>query len=183
MSAFATYTKSLMDAAKGFRCKALETPEGDLKQAYLRAALLHAFSFLEAHLNYMSEHFEKSDLFTVHEKGILLERDVVLKAGEFTLTEKSKFWRLTERIDLLVAKCSSDPAEAKKDWHSKLSTALSLRNALVHPRQAHALTVVQVTEAMQAILRCVNQLYKDVFQKAGGLPYTKKSIDGGLVIG
>lgn len=171
-----------MDAAKGFRCKAIETPDGELRQAYLRAALLHAFSFLEAHLNYMSEHFEKSDFFSIHEKGILLERDVVLKSGEFKLTDKSKFWRLTERIDLLLAKCSSDAAEAKKDWYSKLSTALSVRNALVHPREAHALTVVQTTDAMQAILRCVHQLYKDVFKKPGGLPYAKKSIDSGLLI-
>ncbi|UNK37737.1 hypothetical protein MNR02_14905 [Shinella sp. H4-D48] len=180
MSDFIEYSRDLMEAAKGFREKAIAADGVDLKQAYLRAALLHAFSFLEAHLNYMAEHFENSQMFTLHERGILLEKDMSFDNGGFSISTKSKFSRLTDRIELLLFKCSADMVQAKGNWFSKLKDALKVRNALVHPREAHTLSEAQVTEAMTAILDGVDTLYRAVFKKA--LPYSKKGIEGGLLI-
>lgn len=50
----------------------------------------------------------------------------------------------------------------------------------MHPREAHTLSEAQVTEAMTAILDGVDTLYRAVFKKA--LPYSKKGIEGGLLI-
>ncbi|MGO4618571.1 hypothetical protein AB4Z34_01550 [Ensifer sp. 2YAB10] len=180
MSDFIDYSKDLMETAKGFREKASAASDDGLKQAYLRAALLHAFSFLEAHLNYMAEHFETSPMFTLHERGILLEREIVFENGAFSMTAKTKFSRLTDRIELLLFKCSVDLAQAKGTWFSKLKDALKVRNALVHPREAHSLSEEQLTAAMRAILEGVDTLYRAVFKK--NLPYTKKGIEGGLHI-
>jgi len=180
MSDFINYSKGLMEAAKGFRNRAQVMPEGSIKQAYLRAALLHGFSFLEAHLNYMAEHFHDSQMFSVHERGILLERDVVFEKGEFQLSQKTKFARMTDRIELLLTKCSEDLSAAKGQWYSRLKEAIKIRNALVHPKEVHALTDVQLREALEAILEAVESLYRAVFKK--GLPYTKKGLFGGLEI-
>ncbi|QND41801.1 hypothetical protein HB770_03950 [Rhizobium leguminosarum bv. viciae] len=180
MSDFINYSRDLMEAAKGFREKALESADDESKQAYLRAALLHAFSFLEAHLNYMAEHFESSPMFTLHELGILLEKEVGYGNGAFALTSKTKFSRLTDRIELLLFKCSPDLIQAKGTWFAQLKDALKVRNALVHPREAHSLTEAQITEAMKTILDAVDTLYRAVFKKR--LPYINKGIEGGLAL-
>jgi hypothetical protein len=180
MSEFIDYSKSLMEAAKGFCSYAEKLPDGSLKQAFLRASLLHAFSFLEAHLNYMAEHFHDSSMFSVNEKGILLEKEVIFDDGEFQLSQKAKFSRMTDRIELLLTKCASDPSLVKGQWYSQLKASIKIRNALVHPKEAHALNDTQLREVLEAILEAVNCLYKAVFKK--GLPYTKRGISGGLAL-
>lgn len=180
MGTFREYCVELMETAKGFRAKAVGTEEGDAKQAYLRAALLHAFSFLEAHLNYLAEHFEHSRIYSVNEKGVLLERDVIFELGEFSLSTRSKFSRMTDRIELLLGKGTAAQPVEKSTWFSPLKDSIKVRNALVHPREAHVLTDKQLDDAMKAIMTCVDALYRAALGKS--LPYAKKGLDGGLSV-
>lgn len=133
MSDFVVYCRGLMEASKGLRSQALLVAEGDVKQTLLRAALLHACSFLEAHLNYMADHFQDSPMFTLHERGLLLEKEVVFEKGKYVLSTKLKISRIQDRIDLLLAKCANDPGGVKDGWYAALMQALSMRNSLVHP--------------------------------------------------
>jgi hypothetical protein len=167
-----------MDAAKGFRTHALCLDEGEVKQAFLRAALLHACSFLEAHLNYMAEHFTGNSMFSIHEKGVLLEREVRFDHGTFNLSNSLKMSRIIDRIDLLLSKCSTDPEGDKAGWYADLALTLKTRNSLVHPKDAHILTERDVHLALGCMLTAADTLYSVVFKK--GLPYAKKGIDGGL---
>lgn len=178
MSDFVEYSRSLMEAAKGFRAVATEMTEGEIKQAYLRASFLHACSFLEAHLNYMAEHFTNDVMFSIHEKGILLEREVRFEKGKFRLASTLKIARITDRIDLLIAKCSSDPVAEKAGWYSDINTTLTVRNSLVHPKSTHIIKDAEVSLALTSILKAVDTLYSVVFKK--NLPYAKRGIDGGL---
>lgn len=178
MSDFVEYSRSLMDTAKGFRAHALELEEGEVKQAFMRAALLHACSFLEAHLNYMADHFAYNTMFSLHEKGILLEREVRFEGGEFHLTNTLKISRIIDRIDLMLSKCSANPAEEKVGWFSDLVRALKIRNSLVHPKEVHTLYDEDVKMALLCMLNAADKLYFVVFKK--GLPYAKKGIEGGL---
>lgn len=178
MSDFVDYSRSLMDAAKGFRTHALGLGEGEVKQAFLRAALLHACSFLEAHLNYMAEHFTETAMFSTHEKGVLLEREVRFDHGVFHLTNTLKISRITDRIDLLLSKCSLNPIEEKAGWFADLGHTLKIRNSLVHPKDAHTLSDDDVQMALICMLKAADNLYAVVFKK--GLPYAKKGIAGGL---
>lgn len=180
MSAFGEYCVELMETAKGFRAKAARAEEGHVKQAYLRAGLLHAFSFLEAHLNYLAEHFEHSTIYSVNEKGVLLERDITFERGVFALGTRSKFSRITDRIELLLGKGTAPQPLAKDTWFSALKVSIKARNALVHPRDVHVLTDDQLDDAMNAILRCVDALYRAALGKP--LPYAKKGLDGGLPV-
>lgn len=178
MNNFVDYSRSLMDAAKGFRTHALSLAEGEVKQAFLRAALLHACSFLEAHLNYTAEHFTESTMFSLHEKGVLLEREVSFDHGVFHLTNTLKISRITDRIDLLLSKCSPNPTEEKAGWFADLGRTLKIRNSLVHPKDAHTLGDADVQMALICMLKAADTLYTVVFKR--GLPYAKKGIEGGL---
>lgn len=178
MSDFVEYSRSLMDAAKGFRTHALGLVEGEVKQAFLRAALLHACSFLEAHLNYMAEHFTDNTMFSLHEKGVLLEREVRFDHGAFHLSNTLKISRITDRIDLLLSKCSTNPSAEKAGWYNDLGLTLKIRNSLVHPKDVHTLGDSDVQLALVCMLKAADTLYNVVFKK--GLPYAKKGIEGGL---
>lgn len=178
MSDFIEYSRSVMEAAKGFRTHALSISEGEVKQAFLRASLLHACSFLEAHLNYMAEHFTENTMFSLHEKGVLLEREVRFEGGTFQLSNKLKISRITDRIDLLLSKCSKNPIEDKAEWYAELARTLRSRNSLVHPKDTHSLSESDVQLALNCVLKAADSLYRVVFKK--GLPYAKKGIEGGL---
>ncbi|MCY6379348.1 HEPN domain-containing protein [Hoeflea prorocentri] len=178
MSDFVDYARTLMDAAKGFAEKAEIEKRTDQKQAFLRAALLHGVSFLEAHINEISDHFKNRSILSVHEKGVLLEREVRLEKGSFRLSATPKFSRMTDRIELLLKKFSDDVAASKGTWFSKLQAAIDARNRLVHPKEVHSLSHIEVIGALQAIIDCVDALFRAVFKKP--LPYKGKYMGGGL---
>src|SRR6056297_3589374 len=102
MSEFVDYAKELMESAKGFAEKGRVASDQTLKQAYLRASLLHGFSFLEAHLNELADHFKGKKTLGIHELGVLLEREVRLDKGTFKLSNRAKFSRITDRIEVLL---------------------------------------------------------------------------------
>jgi hypothetical protein len=178
MSNFVDYAKNLMEVAKGFASKAKNETDVEIEQAYLRASLLHGFFFLEAHLNDLAEHFQSNSMFSIHEQGILLERDVGFDNGEFRSSDRRRHYRITERVELLLRKCSSDYSKSKGTWFSKLSGAIKIRNKIVHPRDVHTISHKEVSASLVAIIDCVDELYRVVFKK--GLPYKNKSMDGGL---
>jgi len=178
MSDFVEYSRGLLEASKGLRSQALSLPDGEAKQTFMRAAILHACSFLEAHLNYMADHFAGGEMFTLHEQGLLLEREVAFDSGKFTMKTNLKMSRMQDRIDLLLTKCASDPKAAKKPWNSGLTETLRTRNSLVHPKEVRQLKDEDVVVAITAVLTAADTLYQAVFRK--GLPYAKKGIEGGL---
>lgn len=113
MSEFVAYAKELMESAKGFAEKGKSEPDQALKQAYLRASLLHGISFLEAHLNELADHFKGKKMLSTHDLGILLEREVRLDKGSFKLMKTPKFSRISDRIEVLLANFCKDSSAAK----------------------------------------------------------------------
>jgi hypothetical protein len=117
-------------------------------------------------------------MFSLHEKGVLLEREVRFEGGTFQLSNKLKISRITDRIDLLLSKCSKNPIEDKAEWYAELARTLRSRNSLVHPKDTHSLSDSDVQLALNCVLKAADSLYRVVFKK--GLPYAKKGIEGGL---
>jgi hypothetical protein len=177
VSEFVDYAKELMESAKGFAEKGRAATEPPLQQAYFRAALLHGFSFLEAHLNELADHFRGKKTLSVHDLGILLEREVRLEKGVFKLGSAAKFSRITDRIEVLLVNFSSDIAAVKNGWFSNLAEALLSRNKLVHPKEIHELSHAEVMRAIKSIIDCIDALFYAVFKK--GLPYKSKSLESG----
>ncbi|OIQ24227.1 MAG: hypothetical protein BM562_18415 [Alphaproteobacteria bacterium MedPE-SWcel] len=177
MSEFIDYAKELMESAKGFAEKGKSEKDPKLKQAYLRASLMHGFSFLEAHLNELADHFRSGKTLPVHERGILLEREVRLDKGGFKLTATPKFSKIIDRIEVILKNFCSDVAAAKGDWFTELGTALHSRNKLVHPKEKHELSHKEVLKSLKAFIDCIDALFVAVFKK--GFPYKGKSLEGG----
>lgn len=166
MSEFEAYSNELLVSAKRFLEEAKVKEEKAEKQRQLRSGLSHIFFFLEAQLNYLSSHFANSPDFSVVEKSLLTERDVLLVKGRFELTEKAKFYRLEDRIEFLLARFSADMESSKGTWFSDLSSSIKTRNRLVHPKEAHSISEGEVEKAILAVLSCLSALYNAIFGKS-----------------
>lgn len=165
MSEFEAYSDELLRSAKKFLEEAKTTESIIDKQRLLRSALTHSFFFLEAQVNYLAAHFAKSLEFSIVEKSLLSERDISLRKGCFVLSEKKKFYRLEDRIEFLLARFAADLETSKGTWFSDLRSSIKVRNRLVHPKEAHSISEVEVEMAIRSVLSCLNEMYTVIFGK------------------
>lgn len=164
MSEFERYSDQLLRAAKSFLEEGRGNPNlSDDEQRNFRASITHAFFFLEAQINYIAQHFSNSTSFDLLERSLLSERDVALSKGKFSITKKPKFYRLEDRIDFLLNRFSATPVEDKANWHSGLIASITVRNRLVHPKEAHQVTITEVETCILSVLGCLESLYRAVF--------------------
>ncbi|WFE75749.1 hypothetical protein [Roseinatronobacter sp. S2] len=165
MSEFEAYSSELLTSAKKFLTEAKVNDLKAEKQRLLRSALTHVFFFLEAQLNYLASHFAKSADFSVVERSLLTERDIALVKGRFVLTDKTKFYRMEDRIEFLLARFSADLEASKSTWFSDLTSSIKVRNRLVHPKEAHSISEAEVEKALLAVLACLSEMYIAIFGK------------------
>lgn len=165
MSEFEAYSNELLASAKKFLEGAKSAGTLSEKQRLLRSALTHSFFFLEAQLNYLASHFSNSPDFSVSEKSLLSEREIALVRGKFSLTDKSKFYSIEDRIEFLLARFSPNLEAAKGTWFSELRAAIRIRNRLVHPKEAHQIDEGEVERSLLAVLDCLSAMYLAIFAK------------------
>jgi hypothetical protein len=159
------FARSLLEESKRYLEKASELHESAAIDACLHAALMLAFCSLEAHINAIGEEFGTRPDFSVHEKGVLLEKEVRLENGEFVLSNSLKMTRLEDRIQFLHVKFSAPLDRSKPVW-SQLMDALALRNQLTHPKGMISITEAAVSRAIQAIIDTLDGLYRAIYGKA-----------------
>ena len=133
MADFDDFASSLLDESKRFLEKATEAKTKPPQDAYLHASLLLAFCSLEAHINAISEEFADRPEFSIHEKGLLQEKEVRLQDGAFVLMGL-RMSRLEERILFLHRHFSGKPLDTTVGWWAQLNASLSIRNRLTHPK-------------------------------------------------
>ena len=116
------FANDLLEEAKRFLEKAGDSSDPSAKMASLHAALMLSFCALEAHINAIGDDLSTQTSLSVHEKGILLERDVRLKEGDFRISNSSRMSKLEDRIELLYAKFSGTPLDrSMTSWSGRLS--------------------------------------------------------------
>lgn len=160
------FANQLLEEAKRFFEKGREASDVVTKDANFHAALMLAFCAFEAHVNSIGEEFSGGILLSVHEKGMLLERDVRLEYGEFKLKENLKITRLEDRVQFLHAKFSGKPLDTSSAWWTKLVDALQLRNQLTHAKTIPAVTESAVRNAVDGIIAALDVLYKAIYKKS-----------------
>jgi hypothetical protein len=165
VSEFEAYSNELLVSAKKFLEDAKSASTPSEKQRLLRSALTHSFFFLEAQLNYLASHFSNSPDFSISEKSLLSEKEVALVKGKFSLTNKSKFYRLEDRTEFLLARFSPDLEASKGAWFSELLLSIKIRNRLVHPKEAHQISQQEVERSLLAVLDCLSAMYVAIFAK------------------
>lgn len=162
------FARELFEDAKACLISAKSESIGRLKQRHLRHALLAGFSFLELQIDLIGQHFQDSEFFTLHERSMINQREIVFEKGTFRLKHTPKFFRLTDRMLLLQHKFEGSML-TERSWWAGLRLATERRNSVAHPRNVLRLDEADVEEALSNILECVNDLFKIVFHK--GLPY------------
>lgn len=159
------FATALLEEAKRFYEKAREAAEPVAHNANIHAAMMLAFSSLEAHLNAISEEFAERPEFTLDEKGLLLEREVKLDGGAFVLGGQ-RIWSIADRISFLHRKFTGAPIGQDAVWWGQLGEAIKNRNRLTHPKGPHPIEIDDVRDALTAIIGALDALYRAIYKKS-----------------
>lgn len=157
------FASSLLEEAKRFLERAGESGDAVGEAANLHAALMLAFCSLEAHVNAVADEIALRPGHSPHILGILLEKDVHLKDGEFLVGKGLKMARLEDRI-LALHQLGRKPDTAG-GWRPALAGAIDLRNKLTHPKAVPHITRNAVSKALQAVIDTVDALYGAVYKR------------------
>ena len=165
MNSFDTFCNGLLEHSKRFSEKSKIEPKVDGKIAYQHASLLLAICALEAYVNGISEEITLAKSFPIHEKGILLEKEIKLEKGEWTITNNLKISRLTDKIELLYKRHKRAELNDTYPWWTILKNGIDLRNKLTHPKAEVKLSDSFNEKIIQAVIECVSQLYKAIYKR------------------
>ena len=158
------FASLLLEEAKRFFEHASETKDAEAHEAFLHAALMIGFCSLDAHINAVAEEMCDRKGVSLHERGILLEREIRLEEGEFV--EKGlRIYRLEERLFLLHRRFGKKPSGKNSIMPNTMDGAIKLRNNLTHPKDAPAISAKDVKVALGAIIDTIDKLYKSLFGK------------------
>lgn len=160
-----SFASLLWEQAKRFYEKASEAVSEDARSAYLNSSIMLGFAALEAHVNAIAEEFANFTNVSVHDRGVLREREVRLEHGVFRLSGTTKFFRLEERVQFLHAKFGRGQLDRKAVWWADLQTALKLRNNLTHPKMPTMVKCHDVERALLAVIKALDALYQAIYDK------------------
>ncbi len=166
MSSFDKFSADLLEESKRFLELANNSETSVGETAFLHASILTGMSALEAYINSIAEELLTWPKFGLHEKALLGEKDIELKNGEFSLSEKLKIYRLTDRIEFLYYKFKSIKLSGKNEkWWPDLKNSIKLRNSLVHPKEEIKITSERVEVLIQSIIDCLLCLSQIIYGK------------------
>lgn len=170
---------TLLEQAKRFYEKSLDTTEQEAKSAFLNAALVLSFSSLESHINSISDDFEHRKDFSIHEKALMFEKEVRISSGKFVLTNTLKMYRLEDRIEFLYSKFANKPINKSSQWWARLQQGIMIRNKLSHPKEFFRVNDLDVKNTIDSILILLDNLYKAIYKKK--YPYINRGITSNMV--
>lgn len=164
MGDFDAFSGELLEESKRFLEKAAETADASAKKAFLHASLMLGISALEARVNSIVDEQNRRTDLSVHERGLMLEKEVYLENGKFSLVDKLKMWRLEERVEFLCVRNSGRPLD-KSTWWGQLKDAIRLRNDLTHPKTVPTITELSVKRAVEAVIGTMDALSMAVYRR------------------
>lgn len=155
---------ALLEEAKRFLERAIDSAGTEGETPNLHASLLLGFASIEAHLAAFASGVGVLKDLTVHERSILEEREVALQYGKFELLKnKIKMIRLEDRVLFIYRRFSGKPLDRNESFWGRLSEAVKLRNALTHPKGATPVSPKAVGDALQAIIDTLDALFVAVY--------------------
>jgi hypothetical protein len=155
----------LIEESKRFFEKYESSDDEDAKRAFLHASLLLVFCGLEAHINSVAEEFESGADITIHDKSVILEREVKLELGEFKLLNGLKMYPIDERLLFLYRRFSGKNLDRSSQWWSGLKSGLATRNRLSHPKSSHNVSGAEVRIAIESVIAAVNALFEAIYKR------------------
>lgn len=182
MTEFDSFSIQLLEESKVLLEKA-KVSEGFSQVTYLHSSLLLAISTLEACINSITDELlidPYKDRYTVHEQGLLLEKDVRFERGNFVLSNSLKISRISDRIEFLYYKFTGQKLDGTFQWYTNLKSSIDLRNKLVHPKEDIQVTIPQVETAILSVMDTINELYIAVYKRK--LPSYERGVSPKLTL-
>jgi hypothetical protein len=175
MKTFDQYSLTLLEQGKRFLEKAKEDKIDDGKVAYLVASLFISFCSLEAFINSIVSEFASWDKLSIHEKALLLEKNVKFCDGKYVISDQLQMTRLTDKIELLLRKFNCPKNYKQSKWWALLGQGINLKNSISHPKEVKQLNDEQIESALESIIDCLDYIFKAIYKK--GFPYKNKGLN------
>jgi len=167
--------REFLDYAEQLYQDALDKGSKRTASPYLIGSILNSWMSIESFINNMLQDFAvlPEDLFTVHERGFLEEKQVKFategsKAGTFTIEKRDEFRRIEDKILFLLAKFGKSKTMHKGThiWQ-RFQKVKEKRNALSHPKRNKdvKVTTADAKEALEVAKNVIALLSKEVWHK------------------
>lgn len=85
-----SFASLLWEQSKRFLEKAENAKSDQERSAFLNSSMMLGFASLEAHVNAIADEFANLASVSVHEKGIMKEREVRLENGAYRLSSTAR---------------------------------------------------------------------------------------------
>ena len=166
MNAFDNFCNDLLEQSKRLNEKRKLEKNPDGKKAYQHASLLLAICALEAYINGISEELTIAKDFPIHEKGILLEKEVKLNNGEWEINNKKlKMSRLVDKIELLYRRHKRKVLDDTERWWPLLILGIDYRNKITHPKTNVEIPEDFTDKVIDSVIQCISVLYLAVYKR------------------
>lgn len=103
----------------------------------------------------------------------MLEKDLKLKDGEPKM-ESTKYRSIEDRIQFIFWLFTGKPFDKTQQWWPKISSAITYRNSIMHPKRPTSIQVSEAERHLISILEATDALFRVVFGK--GWPRAKKGL-------
>jgi len=163
---FLDYAESFYSQAK----QADELRQGAVAERSLIASLLLSWIAMESFINNMMADFAAlpPDMFSLPERALLTEQALEFitsgaEAGQFTISNRSEYKRLDDKILFLVAKFGPGTRVNKGErlWQ-RFQAVKDKRDQITHPRKSYDITLSlgdaeDALEVAKAVIRMVSE--------------------------
>ena len=128
----------------------------------------------ESFINNMMSDFAAvpEDMFTVHERGFLLEKAVVLEssgdeAGTFQISNKVQYGRLEDKILFLVARVTGESFDKSTSLWNDFIRVKRIRDSFTHPKRDNEeeATPENAELALNTIRELIGRLASTIWHK------------------
>lgn len=156
----------LINKAKRFYEKGKQETDPIAISSYFQSSVIFSIMFLETIIFGISEELCTRQDLSVLEKSLLLEKNIVFNNGIYSLSDKLKMSKLTDKIIFLLIRFNANFEKNNLPWWSHLIEGIRLRNDLIHPKAVPSMTPTHVENTITSVLECTNALYKAIYKKA-----------------
>ncbi len=171
------FSEYLRTASDFLEAAEQEAEEARAKRQF-QAAILFTASAVESFVNYIGDTLAKSKNTPLHEAAFLTDRELDISKGKFAISQRSKYYRLEDKLKYLVYKfCKNYSIEKAPEW-PKFLEFKRFRDELVHPKRDEDDRSLkeyknQTIQGLEASITIMNEVCIGVFSK----PLRKKVLD------
>jgi hypothetical protein len=159
------YALDLLNKAKRFYEKGKQEADEIAISSYFQSSIIFSIMSLETIVFSISEELCIRENLSLLEKSLLLEKTIIFDSGIYSLSNKLKMSKLTDKINFLLIRFNSNFDKNKLSWWPHLIEGIRLRNDLIHPKIFPVIASTNVENTIISVLECTDALYRAIYKK------------------